>query len=218
MRWDALLDFVFPPQCAACNALGSGLCGACTPPIERITVRLPGLRVRAFGAYESGLKAAILAVKDGRRDVAERLGNIVAPIILPGSLLVAVPTSAKRRRVRGVDGVALIARVAAALAGARVLAPLYQRRDDAQRGRSRLERLAARGRFGCHAEAVAGQRVVLFDDVCTTGATLRDCATALREAGAVCAEAAVVAVAMPEAGTLAAATNSREPWRATTTP
>lgn len=218
MQWRALLDLVFPPQCAVCNAIGSGLCDACTPPMEPIAVRLPALTVRAFGAYESALKAAILAVKDGRRDVAERLGSIVAPLVAPRSALVTVPTSASRRRVRGIDGVALIARVAATLAGAEVLAPLYLRRDDAQRGRSRRERLAARGRFGCRGAEVAGRRVVLFDDVCTTGATLRDCAAALTGAGALVDAAVVVAAAAPEAGRFVAATKSRQPWRSPPAP
>lgn len=189
-----LFDVLFPPQCASCNALGSGLCGACRPRCERIRVRLPALRVTALGAYEGSLRAAVLALKDGRRDVAEALAVQVAPLIEPSALLVPVPTTARRRRIRGVDGVALVARCAAALRGARVIEALDQRCGDAQRGRSRTERLAAAGRFACNAARVAAQRVTLFDDVCTTGATLRDCAAAVREAGGLVEDAVVVAV------------------------
>ncbi|MGB6643746.1 MAG: double zinc ribbon domain-containing protein, partial [Candidatus Cybelea sp.] len=78
MPWRQLLDLVFPPQCAGCNALGAGLCDACTPHAEPIRVRLPTLCVTAFGAYEGSLRAAVLALKDGRRDVAEALGEMVA--------------------------------------------------------------------------------------------------------------------------------------------
>jgi predicted amidophosphoribosyltransferase len=203
MALRGLLDFMFPPQCASCNALGSGLCDACTPRGDTIRVRFPALRVTAFGPYEGSLRAAVLALKDGRRDVAEALGRIVAPLIVPGSLLVPIPTTAKRRRVRGLDGVALVARHAAEIAGARVLVALEQRSGDAQRGRSRLERLAAQGRFACNAASVAARRVTLFDDVCTTGSTLRDCAAAVREAGGLVEDAVVVAV-----------TKSEQPWRA----
>ncbi len=77
--WSALLDLLFPAQCAVCSALGSGLCDACAPRRERIEVRFPALCVNAYGAYEGHLRAAILALKDGRRDVAEALGRTVAP-------------------------------------------------------------------------------------------------------------------------------------------
>lgn len=189
-----LLDVLFPPQCASCNALGSGLCAACRPRRERIRIHLPALRVTALGAYEGSLRAAVLALKDGRRDVAEALAVQVAPLFKPSDLLVPVPTTVRRRRIRGVDGVALVARCAAALTGARVVEALDQRSGDAQRGRSRAERLAAAGRFACNAARVGALRVTLFDDVCTTGATLRDCAAAIREAGGLVEDAVVVAV------------------------
>jgi predicted amidophosphoribosyltransferase len=197
-----LLDLLFPPQCANCNALGAGICRACAPSGETIRIRFPLLRVTAFGPYEGTLRSAVLAVKDGRRDVAQALGEIVARLVEPRSLLVPVPTTAKRRRARGLDGVALIARHAAEIADARVILALEQRSRDAQRGRSRDQRLAARGRFACNAAPVAARRVTLFDDVCTTGATLRDCAAAVREAGGFVEDAVVVAV-----------TKSDQSWR-----
>jgi predicted amidophosphoribosyltransferase len=201
MDWRPLLDFVFPAQCASCNAIGSGLCSACRPDGKAIAVYLPSLRVAAAAPYESTLRAAVLALKDGRRDVAEALGRMTAPLVTAGATLVPVPTTAKRRRVRRLDGVALVARCAAAIAGARVVLALEQRSGDAQRGRSRSQRLAAQGRFSCNPAGVAGLRVTLFDDVCTTGATLRDCAGAIREAGGLVDDAIVVAVA-----------NSPKPW------
>jgi predicted amidophosphoribosyltransferase len=201
MDWRPLLDFVFPAQCASCSVIGSGLCGACRPTGESMAVYLPSLRVAAVAPYENTLRAAVLALKDGRRDVAEALGRMTAPLVAAGATLVPVPTTAKRRRVRGLDGVALVARAAAAIAGARVVLALDQRSGDAQRGRSRAQRLAAQGRFACDAARVAGLRVTLFDDVCTTGSTLRDCADAIREAGGLVDDAIVVAVA-----------NSPRPW------
>ncbi len=197
-----LLDVLFPAQCAGCNALGDGLCDACTPGGEPIRVRFPTLRVTACGAYEGTLRSAVLALKDGRRDVAEALGRILAPFVEPGTLLVPIPTTARRRRLRGFDGVALVAQCAAEIGGARVALALEQRLGDAQRGRSRLQRLAAQGRFVCNPGCVAARRITLFDDVCTTGSTLRDCTRAVREAGGLVEDAVVVAV-----------TKSDQPWR-----
>jgi len=196
-----LLEILFPPQCAQCNALGAGLCGSCAPKGSALRVRLPSLNVVALGAYEDGLRAAVLALKDGRRDVAAALGAMAAPLVKSGALLAPIPTTNKRRRVRGIDGVALVARHAAELAEARVVEALEQHAGDAQRGRSRTQRLAAHGRFACDPAGVAGKCVTLFDDVCTTGSTLRDCAAAVREAGGVVEDAVVLAVA-----------NSRQPW------
>jgi predicted amidophosphoribosyltransferase len=193
MAWHAVLDLLFPPQCASCNAIGSGFCDICAPRAQRIVARFPSLRVRAFGFYEGPLRAAVLALKDGRRDVAGALGSRVAALVEPDSVLVPIPTTSRRLRARGLDGVAAVARAAAARAGANFLAVLKQQSGDAQRGRSRAERLAAAGRFSCGYE-VAARRVTLFDDVCTTGSTLRDCATAVRSAGGIVEDAVVVAL------------------------
>lgn len=175
------------------------MCAICVPPdrapLER---RYGGLRVVAHGSYEGALRAAVLAVKDGRRDVAEALGVrvrvCVARFGLRDAVLVPVPTTARRRRVRGADGVTLMARRAAQADTLSVDEVLVQCVDDAQRGRSRERRLAARGRFRCDPR-IAGAAVVLVDDVCTTGATLTDCARAIAAAGGRVTGAAVAALA-----------------------
>ncbi|HUN29464.1 MAG TPA: hypothetical protein VMV65_06635 [Alphaproteobacteria bacterium] len=192
----AILEVLFPPACAGCAVTGTGLCERCLPldqpPLLRV---LPTLRVYALEEYRGALRRAVLALKDGRRDVAQSLGERLAAMVSAPMLLVPVRTTAARRRVRGLDGVEYVARVAARRTGASVLCAIEPIHGDAQRGRSRDERLAARGRFWCDAGLVRGRSVTLVDDVCTTGTTLEDCAAVLRAAGAVVSQALVVAVA-----------------------
>jgi predicted amidophosphoribosyltransferase len=141
----AFINVLFPPQCVGCNCIGSGLCTLCWSRDEPCFRMLTTLPVTALGEYRGVLRRAVLAVKDGRRDVASELGHRFASIVPPKTELVPVTTTVGRRRVRGFDGVENIARIAAAEAGASVLCALRRATSDAQRGRSRHDRLAARG-------------------------------------------------------------------------
>jgi predicted amidophosphoribosyltransferase len=194
----AIVDLLFPPQCAACRAIGTGLCSRCvTPGDPPVTRMLPSLRADGLGEYRGALRAAVLALKDGRRDVARTLGERLTSLVAVPMTLVPVCTTRRRRRIRGIDGVEYVARIAARCSGAHVLPALRPLRGDAQRGRSREQRIAARERFWCDGGAVRGLHVTLVDDVCTTGTTLEDCAQSLRAAGASVSQALVIAVANP---------------------
>lgn len=197
-----MLDVLFPSLCAGCEARDGPLCGACLPSGALRRVRVGALEVAAIGAYEGILRRVTLAFKHGRRDVgialAAALGDHLG--VMRGLTLVPVPTTPARRRERGFDQGILLARELARRTDLGVLEMLRQTAGDAQRGRSRSARLDAQGRFRCdNPQLIAGARVLLVDDVVTTGATLRDCAGVLSEAGAQVAGAIVVAYA-PEPG------------------
>lgn len=195
--WRYVLEVCFPPQCGGCDAVGSGWCDGCAAETAPLVEERGALKVRALGAYRGTLRRAILALKDGRRDVASAFGNRLGAHVPRKCSIVPVPTTKARRRVRGMDGVVEIARAASAKAGVQLCDALVHAGDDAQHGRSRSARLAARGRFRATMR-LDGRSVVIVDDVCTTGATLLDCAAALRAAGAAVREAVVVAVAPNE--------------------
>jgi predicted amidophosphoribosyltransferase len=184
------------------------LCVACRPaPAAVQRFHVGTLRCLALGPYEGPLRRAVLAMKSGRRDVAETLGDLLATLPATRAVgpewradaLVPVPTTRRRRAERGFDQAALLARRAAEPLGLAVAGALRHAAGGAQHGRSRTERLAARGRFAFEAASLSpGARVLLVDDVSTTGATLRDCAATLAQRGIVVEGAIVVARALED--------------------
>lgn len=201
MLLSQVFDAVFPAACFGCGRPGEPLCGACRPQGARsIRLQAGALEVRAAGPYDGALRRTILAYKRGRRDAGDVLAGLLAAAIagwVPrGAVFVPVPTAAMRRRERGFDQGVRLAEQLGVRVEVPVLLGLSRRSGDAQRGRSRSARLAARGRFDCTApNLVSRARIVLVDDVVTTGATLADCASVLRSCGAVVTQAAVIAVA-----------------------
>ncbi len=161
---------------------------------------IAGLRVLVVGRYAGALRRAILAFKRGRRDVGTALADLLDERVgaLPArTILVPVPTTVRRRAERGFDQSVVLAAALAVRRDCTMLDVLAKRAGGAQRGRSRLARLRANGRFVCRAEVlpISGSSVVLVDDVVTTGATLADCARALRANGATVETALVLAYA-----------------------
>jgi ComF family protein len=190
-----LLDFLMPALCAACRSPGGCLCPRCAAAIATSTSILRGSAngvppVTALGAYDGTLRAAILALKFGRaRALGARLGRWLAPkILLPFEAVVPVPLHTARLRERGYNQAAEIANaigaasrrpvIENALERNRVTAP--QSALDLIGRRANVEGAFAAGR---QIDRVCGARVLLVDDVITTGATIRACADALRAAG-----------------------------------
>ncbi|MDH2909768.1 MAG: hypothetical protein PXZ07_06600 [Candidatus Eremiobacteraeota bacterium] len=103
---DRALDLLFPPRCIVCNRIASALCSQCAPPSAPLHRTLGGgIEVRALGPYEGTWRRAVLALKDGRRDLAAALGERLGHALEAADLhLIGVPTSASRRMRRGFDG------------------------------------------------------------------------------------------------------------------
>lgn len=123
----------------------------------------------------------VLAVADFIADQLERLP------LPPADLVVPVPLGRRRRRQRGFNQSERIARPLARRRSLPCRPDSLLRRKDTppQAGLSAEQRAAnLRGAFRAHARRVAGQRVLLVDDVLTTGATACACARALKSAGA----------------------------------
>ncbi|MEU4358438.1 ComF family protein [Streptomyces virginiae] len=210
--WQELAGLVLPVDCAGCGAVRVLVCGDCRGALSGAEAGLvsPSPRpeglpvVQASAAYEGAVRAVLLAHKErGALPLAGVLGAALAAAVLaggpgPGSgrgevALVPVPSARRQVRARGHDPAR---RIALAAAGrlrrtgvpARVAPVLALRRavaDQAGLGaRQRRENLAgalAVRRDG--ARLTEGARIVLVDDVVTTGATLAEAARAVRAAG-----------------------------------
>ncbi|MCX4693042.1 ComF family protein [Streptomyces sp. NBC_01408] len=226
--WQELAGLVLPVDCAGCGAARVLLCGVCRGALSgayagpvRPSPRPAGLPVvHGAAVYEGAVRAVVLAHKErGALPLAGWLGGALAAAVgaaLAGAggaaggevALVPVPSARRQVRARGHDPARRIALAASARlrrAGVPVrVAPVLRLRravaDQAGLGaRQRRENLAGALEV-CRdgARVTAGARIVLVDDLITTGATLTEAARAVRAAGlarGVAPRAAVVAAA-----------------------
>jgi ComF family protein len=143
---------------------------------------------------EGTIRRAILELKyQGISSLAAPLGRLLYEYTvvhpLPADIVVPVPLHGHRLRQRGFNQAALLARELGKLQHMPVAPGLLKRMrnspSQAQAATADERRSNVRGAFQiAQADSVEGKRVLLIDDVCTTGATLDACARVLREAGA----------------------------------
>ncbi len=149
---------------------------------------------RSAGLYSGGLKNAILRLKyDGERHLSRPLGSLIARAaaeFLPCDLVVPVPLDPVGRRRRGFNQASDLAAEVGRVLGLPARSVLRrEKRTLHQAGLDRNMRLRnIRGSMSAWsrgaADSVIGARILLVDDVMTTGATLDEAATALMGMGA----------------------------------
>lgn len=221
-----IADLIFPPRCAACDALlarhgplpfctpclegirfiRSPLCPRCGVPFpaaegedhlcgDCLTLERPYAVARSVGRYEETLLAAIHRFKyRGRDGIGRSLGAIMADFaaaiwdMQAFDLIVPVPLHIKRLRQRGFNQAVILARPLAK----RFAIPLdfmslkRDRFTPPQVGLGRQERLSnVRDAFSVrHPGRIEGRKILLVDDVFTTGSTLAECSRVLLKAKA----------------------------------
>jgi len=135
--------------------------------------------------------------------LTDLFADFIAARITPDAqptLIVPVPLHPHRLRERGYDQTLLLAQALARLTGLACNATTLQRLRDTPMQKT-LDRDARRanlaGAFACHGRALTGQRILLVDDVLTTGATLSVLSEVLLNAGAESVHALVIARTLP---------------------
>ncbi len=200
---DQILDFVFPPRCAACPRRGALLCSACCASCRLVPdsanqeqhrrLASPFLASTA-GAYifEGPVREAIHLLKYHRRThVAMPLGDLLARYLLAHPLIVdaivPVPLHPDRLRLRGYNQAALLGQRLAQQIGVPLLDRhvLRVRHTGQQADLNRAERRAnVEAAFAWRSARRPPPRILVIDDVLTTGATVDAVAQALHVAGA----------------------------------
>jgi predicted amidophosphoribosyltransferase len=191
---------LLPTRCPICHAIGPAPCPSCIAGLRRAApAPVPaGLSsCHSLLRYEGAGRTLVTRFKYGNaRDALPWLAAALARLVDAHEVdaVTWVPTTAARRRARGFDQSELLAGRVGGELGRPVVALLGRRPGPAQTGRSRAERLqrpdfVVRGRPGVRPPA----RVLLVDDVVTTGATLAAAAMALRRAGVVACHGRTVA-------------------------
>jgi ComF family protein len=196
---EAALDFAAPPRCAACDQHEphrGPFCALCRGTSQTAVqwARVNGVPLWAAGHYAPPLSEAIRRFKYGARpDLARPLSRLAAPALsmfapFAGEVLVPVPLHPRRLADRGYNQAALLAVQLARASGLghRPRALRRLRHTLPQVGRARADRIASvTGLYEARDPGpLRGGKVILVDDVATTGATLSACIGALLAAGA----------------------------------
>ena len=216
------LDLIFPLHCLGCRREGSVICGDCANGLKRLeqpfcptcaqphtsgTCRWCRGKPPAFDSlrapflFEGVIREGIHRLKyRGLRAGGEPLGQLLSDYFqgtpIPADVVVPVPLHPGRLRRRGYNQSSLLARRLAGNMGLEFREDLVARvRDSVPQVETRSaeeRRNNVAGAFAARA-VPAGAKVLLIDDVATTGSTLSECAAALKSAGAGSVRALVLA-------------------------
>ncbi len=195
-----------PKRCPICQAIGAAPCASCAGSLVHagLVPPVPGCAsVAACLRYDAGARSLVLALKyRNRRDsVAYCAGELAAraPAV---DLVTWAPSTPQRVRDRGFDQAEVLARATARRLRVPCRATLRRLGDAHQTGLDAAARHIGPG-FAARAGSVRGARLLIIDDIVTTGSTFAHAASVLRAAGAGYVHALALAATPPKRRTIA---------------
>jgi ComF family protein len=205
-----LLDFIFPKRCVGCGSIGKYFCAVCrtnirpiapneaicpmcgrlaldgiTHPRCRTPYSLDGLT--SFFHYDGSVRKAIKAIKYRLvSDLANEFISFIPDVDLPKGVLIPIPLHSSRFRYRGFNQAEVLGS----------LLRIRMRTDILRRTRATVPQVEMKDKkkrlanmqnvFSIHHSSftIHNSSILLFDDVFTTGATMRSAGSMLKHAGA----------------------------------
>lgn len=203
VNFEKLLQLIFPSGCVYCGRLTDdrthGLCGECYNSLP-IYLKQTGY-TRYIFEYDKKMARILKKVKYGGKPGAIKmlgglLGSLLAEEELNPDLVVFVPMHKMELGKRGYNQSEIAARKVAGILGvpcrAKALIKTKATNRQAELNRSaRAKNLS--GVFEANSTLVKDRKILLIDDIITTGSTIEECKSTLIAAGASCVEAAVIA-------------------------
>jgi len=210
--FSSILDLLFPPKCVFCarilNKSDDGWCSLCTQslPFSENHGRQDGEIFDFCVAplyYTDVVRRSILRYKfKGASHYAPIYAKLLAQCVsecddLSYDIISWVPLSSKRERSRGYDQTKLLASAAALQLDDTAVCVLAKPQDVKAQSELGDKNERSKNISGAYVvsepQIIVGKRVLLIDDIITTGSTLEECARVLIEAGAVSVACAVLA-------------------------
>lgn len=181
----AIFDYLFPSNCLVCGAWPKLLCAECAPCPQSIEFELAGLPCQAAGVFEGDLAAILRALKDRNlvslaRPLSALLDSTISELPSADYLLLP-PANPSNYRRRGFHPIELIASRSVQLSDTRRLPARPARNVAEQRRLGRAER---EQNLAQSLSVPRGSgRILVCDDVVTSGATMREMIRAAQSAG-----------------------------------
>lgn len=223
-----LLDLVFPPKCKICgircigpicdNCLGifpridGGVCDRCGKPCQRNVSecrecagkKFHFSRARSGGIYSGALKEAIhqLKFKNGKAIapyLARFVSNRLSDFIVDADMITFVPLTRYKEAKRGYNQSRLIAEELSKLHSKPLYTGLVKVKEVPEQNKLGLSDRSSNVRGAFKVKLPPSGKIVLIDDVYTTGSTVNECALVLKKNGA--SEVLVLTIARTPMGT-----------------